>query len=84
MENIVSMLLLLETDVRVLQGMVGRVGTINLLPLLQGKLLNVCGKPQNFGPQALRPSKMYVFHWWPWCLSGQPCANGRPRAYLKY
>lgn len=65
------MLLLLETAVGVPQGLVGRTGTINLLPLLQGTLLNVCGKPQIFGLQALKPSKMSVFHWWPWCFSGR-------------
>lgn len=64
MEGIVCLLLLLETDVRVLQGMAARVGTINLLPLLQGKPLNVCGKPQIFGPQAFKPWKMYAIHWW--------------------
>lgn len=32
--------------------------TTSLLPLLQGRPLNVCGKPQIFSPQALKPSEM--------------------------
>lgn len=69
-EGFVCMLFLLETYFWMSPGIANRVGTINLLPLLQGKPLNVCGKPQTFGPQALKPLRMYVFHWWPWCSSG--------------
>lgn len=37
-------------------------GTINFLPLLQGKLLNVCGNHQTLGHQVLKSSKIkYLF-----------------------
>lgn len=50
-EGIFYMLLVLETGIKVPQGMAGKVGTT------KGKLLNVYGKPQVFGPQHSSPQK---------------------------